>query len=116
MPGTRLGWPEPSVRTYAAGLTPACSRASGLAGVTGRAARDVALLGGTPAVLIAGTPAAQDRQVPPQRPLDVLGHLLLVSAVAVLVGRRRWPVATFTGSVVLVGAYSGRDTRTGRSS
>jgi signal transduction histidine kinase len=59
------------------------------------------------AVMVLGSGPAASGEVPPRRPLDALAYALMAVAVAVLLGRRRWPLGvlavTVGASVVYLG-------------
>ena len=74
-------------------------------GSSRRVVGEAGLLAVVLVVVVGGSVAAQQRQVPPAVPLDALGIVLLVAAVAVLPGRRRWPRSAFAAVVVIIGGY-----------
>ena len=74
-------------------------------GLSRRVVGEVGLLAVLLVLVVAGSLAAQQRQVPPAAPLDAIGIVLLVAAVVVLPGRRRWPRSVFAAVVVIIGGY-----------
>ncbi len=66
---------------------------------------EAGLLLGLLVLLLVGTLTAQQRQVPPRLPLDVLGVLLLIGVVIVLAGRTRWPRSAFALIALATGLY-----------
>lgn len=66
-----------------------------------RRVRESGLLASVLVVVVTGSVAAEQRQVPPQVRLDVTGYLLLVGAVAALTVRTRW----LAGVAMIIGGY-----------
>jgi signal transduction histidine kinase len=67
--------------------------------------RECLLLGAFAVLLVAGSIAAVQRQVPPRRPLDVLAWLLIAAAFAAVVVRGRWPLGAMLAGALLVAGY-----------
>lgn len=70
-----------------------------------RVVRELGLLAGLLVLLVAGSIAAQQRQVPPAVPFDVVGFVLVVAAVAMLPARWRWPRSVFATVAVIIAVY-----------
>jgi signal transduction histidine kinase len=57
------------------------------------------------AVMVLGSGPAARGEVPPRRPLDPLAYGLMAVAAAVLVGRRRWPLAVLAATAAASVGY-----------
>jgi len=66
---------------------------------------EAALLAGLGVVLVAGSVTAEIRQVPPRRPLDLLGWSIIGLVFLAVPLRRRWPRLTLVGAAAATGLF-----------